>query len=309
MLAVASTSLAAAGPAAAQEPPTCFGAPAMDPARPCVDRSVTVTPTVAGVDDEPLHKCRQVGAPKGVRVCAFGASTSRAKRSFALVGDSHTFAWRAALSDIGAAQGWRGYSLAAPACIFSEAAKALPPIPRDVCLPAYNGALRWLRQHREVDVVITTHEADTVLKVPRGKTLDGLKIAGFRRTWKAFPAHVRRVIVLRDTPNASAEELACVAQVAAAAVTPPGPICALPRAWTLTEDVAVQAAQGLRSPRYSAVDMTDLICSPALCFPAVGGVLVNRDKTGHVTQTFARSAEPYLLSRLQPLLPPLRAPR
>jgi hypothetical protein len=287
----------------AQTPvPTCFGAPAMDPTMPCVDRLSTVTPTVAGVDDEPMVPCRPLKAPAAVHVCAFGASKSRARLRLALIGDSHTFAWRAALDQLGQSQGWRGYSLAEAACMFSEATKSLPAGPREHCLAAYRATLGWLRSHPEIDVVITTHEADTALDVPEGRTNDA-KIAGFRRTWKALPRSIKRVIVLRDTPNASRDELQCVERASASGVTAAARACAEPRSWELTKDVAVAAARGLHSARYRVVDLSDLICSPVVCHPEVGGVLINRDTTGHVTQTFARTTAPYLLRRLAPLLP------
>ena len=130
-----------------------------------------------------------------------------------------------------------------------------------------------------------------------------MKVAGYQRTWRALPRNIRRVIVLRDTPNASQDELSCVRRAEAGSATGSARACAVPRAWTLTRDAAVAAARGLHSARYRVLDLSDLICSPALCHPAVGGVLVNRDTTGHITQTFARTTEPYLLQRLEALLP------
>jgi hypothetical protein len=73
-----------------------------------------------------------------------------------------------------------------------------------------------------------------------------------------------------------------------------------------TPDAAVNAALGLHAARYQAVDMTDLMCSPTACYPALGGVLVNFDVGGHMTLAFARTMKPQLLRRLLPLLP---APR
>ena len=52
--------------------------------------------------------------------------------------------------------------------------------------------------------------------------------------------------------------------------------------------------------------MTDLMCSPKVCYPALGGVLLNFDVGGHMTLAFARTLKPQLWRRLAPLLP---APR
>ena len=283
--------------------PTCFGAPAMDATLPCVDRLLTVTPGVETVDAEPVSPCKKLPSPQAVPVCAFGASSSKARLRIALIGDSHTFAWRAVLHRLGQVQGWRGYSLAAPGCTFSDAARLLPSGPREPCLRTYRATRRWLLRHPVIDVVLTTHEMDTVLRVPAAK-LRNVKIAAYRRTWRALPRNIKRVIVLRDTPNASERELACVKRAEQNPETQTARACAVPRSWTLERDAAVAAARGLHSPRYGVVDLTDLICSPAVCHPSVGGVLVNRDTTGHITQTFALTTAPYLLRRLAPLLPP-----
>lgn len=274
----------------------------MDPALRCDDRLATVVPRLEAVDDEPVSPCRRLHEPRSLGVCVFGASQSRARLHIALIGDSHTFAWRAALHELGQSQGWRGYSLSALGCTFSQTARSLLAGPRKPCLLAYRAARRWLRRHPEIDVVVVTQDADTVLDVPRSRAF-AVKVAGYRRTWTALPRNIRRVIVLRDTPNASQDELSCVQRWEAGSAEGSARTCSAPRAWTLTRDAAVAAARSLHSERYRVLDLSDLICSPAVCHPAVGGVLVNRDTTGHITQTFARTTEPYLLQRLQPLLP------
>jgi hypothetical protein len=277
----------------------------MDPAFPCVSRLVTITPHVSATDDEPASPCDAVKSTPALNVCAFGVSKSKARLRIALIGDSHTVAWRAVLNQLGTTQDWRGYSLAAPGCMFSQAARYLPVGPRAPCLRTYHATLSWLHQHPEINAVITTHEADTELTVAKNETRN-VKIAGFRRTWKALPHNIKRIIVIRDTPNASRKELACVQHAAATSTT--AGVCAVPRSWTLTRDAAVAAARGLHSPRYRVLDLTDLICSSTVCHPAVGGVLINRDTTGHITETFAETTAPYLLHRLTPLLPTTNPP-
>jgi hypothetical protein len=274
----------------------------MDPAALCVDRLVTVTPPVEAFRAALVTPCRRVRSTPAVEVCAFGASKSRAHLQLALIGDSHTFAWRAVLSQLGRSEGWRGYSLSTPGCMFSDAVRSLLDGPRAPCLESYRSTLRWLGRHHEIDAVITTNEADTVLRVSSDRTR-AVKIAGFRRTWRSLPQNVKRLIALRDTPNASTGELACVERAAASRTEGSVQACAEPRSSTLPRDDAVEAALGLGSDRYRVVDLTDLMCSDVVCHPAVGGVLVNRDTTGHISQAFALTTAPYLLQRLEPLLP------
>ena len=118
---------------------------------------------------------------------------------------------------------------------------------------------------------------------------------------------MRRVIVLRDTPNATGTTFDCLDRVARAALAPAGPQCATPRRQALSvSDAAFNAALFLYSPRYRVVDMTDLMCSSTQCYPVLGGVLLNFDVGGHMTLAFARTLKRPLLRRLEPLLP---APR
>ena len=112
------------------------------------------------------------------------------------------------------------------------------------------------------------------------------------------------MIVLRDTPNATGTTFDCLDRVVKAALAPAGPQCATPRRQALSvPDAAFNAALFMLAPRYRAVDMTDLMCSPTHCFPALGGVLLNFDVGGHMTLAFARSMKRQLLRRLEPLLP------
>ena len=238
--------------------------------------------------------------------CVFGASLSRTRLQFALIGDSHTEAWHAVLGELGREHGWRGTLFSGYGCWMSEAVYELPGILREACIVPYRQTMRWLRRHPEIDVVFVTHEVDKGLAGP-AVTIEPRKILGFQQTFKRYPRNVRRVIVLRDTPNAKQPQLDCLARVAAAATAPAGPQCAAPRRVALAlPDAGAIAAVGLRSPRYRVVDMNDLMCSPNECYPALGGMLVNRDIAGHLTNTFARTMRTQLLHRLAPLLP---APR
>lgn len=188
----------------------------------------------------------------------------------------------------------------------SEAVYEMGSIAGPPCVRAYRETMRWLRKHPEIDFVITTAEVDKGLPGPAA-TIESRKLRGFQETFKRFPRNVRRVIVLRDTPNATATTFDCLDRVVRAALAPAGPQCATPRRQALSvPDAAFNAALFLYSPRYQVVDMTNLMCTPTVCYPALGGVLLNFDVGGHMTLAFARSLKRPLLQRLEPLLP---APR
>jgi hypothetical protein len=123
--------------------------------------------------------------------------------------------------------------------------------------------------------------------------------AGFRATWKALPRSVRRVIVLRDTPQIVRPQAPCV-ENAMADRRPPGRRCAQSRASNLTPDPQVAAAHALGSRRVRVVDLSRHLCDDEVCFAVVGGALVHKDGS-HLTATFAETLGPYLLRAIERL--------
>ena len=283
--------------------PTCIGAATLDPSSGCVDRLTSVYPNVVNPRSEGPASCRPIRAVAVAHSCVIGARESRARVHFALIGDSHTEAWAAVLGQMGQEQAWRGTVFSGYGCWMSQAVYELPDPLRESCVPPYRQTMRWLRRHPEIDIVFVTHEASKGLAGPVA-TIEPRKVLGFQQTFKRYPRNVRRVIVIADTPTASQAQFDCLARAVSAALAPAGPQCAAPRRVALAlPDAAVTAAAGLRSRRYRVLDMNDLMCSASECYPALGGVLVNRDVAGHLTNTFARTMCAPLWRRLEPLLP------
>jgi hypothetical protein len=298
--------IAVVATAADVEGPTCVGAATLDPAFGCVDRLATVYPSSIGTRYEKPRPCRAVREARSANACVLGARQSRARVHFAIVGDSHTEAWSTALGELGQERGWRGTVFNGVGCFMSETAYDMNSIVRRDCVSAYKQTMSFLGHHPEIDTVFVTEEVDKGLPGDVG-TIEARKLRGFKRTFKKYPRSVRRIIVLRDTPNATQEQFDCLAAAEKAATAPAGPQCTSQRRRALlVPDAAAVAAIALHSARYKVVDMNDLICSPTLCYPALGGVLVNLDVAGHMTLTFARTMKRQLLSRVEPLLP---APR
>jgi hypothetical protein len=293
-------------------PVPCFGAAARDPEHPCRNPSLTftVTPTPAMARITPSPACRQrVFAP--VSICFFGASPLMAADHVALVGDSHAFQWKFALEVAASARQWRGAAITRTGCALSEAVPILYGAPASQCLRWSADVLTWLTSHPEVSTVFVSNHVGGEVVTWRGKNVVETQIAGYIAAWKALPASVKHVVVLRDTPLGQAGTLACVAR-AQARHQRPGIACSLPRRSppVLRADPAVVAAERLRSPRVGVVDLTRFFCDARLCYPVVGGALVYRD-IGHLTATFSFSLGPFLLralNRLLPTRPPARIP-
>lgn len=292
---VASLCVAAASAAAK---PKCVGAAARDAKNPCSNATRSVTPSLAQADLVTSSPCK-LTSEQPEPVCTFGAPASKATKHIALLGDSHALQWRSALDFVAGSQGWRGYSLTAPGCPFSDAVKYLAEGIRAPCEEWYGAVQKWFKRHPEVTTVYTSQFAPMPLNLPTGNTELEVKTAGFRRAWASLPKTVRRVIAIRDTPMTTEATVTCLREVIAAGKERPGIACKVPRKGTVFEDAAVLTARQLRFKRYTSVDLTSYFCGQAYCYPVIGGVLVQRDTFGHITLAYAESLGPYLLRKLR----------
>lgn len=296
--AAAGSGAAAALPAnAGTRAPRCFGAAARVPGHPCTNPALQtlVTPTPGDALLSTDAPCTPEESWRVLSVCAFGDPPQRAKATVALLGDSHASHWRAALAVAARTEGWRGISLTRSSCPFTQANARIAPEAQGPCRENNVEAVQWLDAHPEVSTVfVSAHSGARVFTAPGQEALD-TKIAGYVAAWRALPASVTRIIVLRDVPTHPLRTSTCIDD-AIAADRPPIPACAVRRAGALLPDAEVVAAQRLHSSRVRVIDLTPFMCGPAECYPVVGGVLVNKD-TDHLSQAFSATLGPYLLSR------------
>ncbi len=280
--------------------PKCFGAAVRDKAHPCSNPTRKAYPPWSDSDrlpDSPCQPTRQRPEP----VCTFGVSAGKARRTIALIGDSHALHWRAALDVVAKRSRWRGYSLTAPACFYSDAVDDLPDGLRQPCQTWFRSVKAWLKRHREVSIVFVSQKVDTPVTIPPGKTYADVRTAGFRSAWRRLPKSVKHLVVIRDTPMTSTASRRCVGRVVAARKRRPGPACSVPRSAAVVDDTAVAAVKQLPSKRFGFVDLTDFFCGPRSCYPVLGGVLIYYDDLGHITRAYSRSLGPYLLRRVRGL--------
>jgi len=297
---VAAMSILTVGSSAAATP-SCFGAAARDPKRPCFNPTRTVSPKLADLDRQPNSPCAPTNQ-KPEPVCTFGTPAAKAKGHIALIGDSHAVHWRAALDVVTRTKRWQGHSITAPGCFFSAAVDAMYEGAREPCKSWYRSALAWFADHPEVSTVFVSQNADTPIVVGAGETSLDVKIAGFRRAWQTLPKTVKHVIVLRDTPVSSQATFDCVRRVIRAGKQRPGPVCALSRSVAMKKDAAVSAVLRLRSKRYQYIDLTRFFCGPRSCYPVIGGAMVNRDIFGHITLAYSRTLGPYVFRKVRWLM-------
>ncbi len=286
--------------------PRCYGAASHDPAHPCdnpkLKYQVVPPPIVAAsLGNFPCHDLPSLSTGE-VDVCEFGESKAKAKRTFALIGDSHAKMWRAGLNETATTEHWRGLNIARTSCPFSLATKNIPQPLRSQCVKWNNQVIDWFKHHPEVDIVfVSEHNGGTVVAPPGVKQYQA-QINGYLKAWKALPKTVKHIIVIRDTPGMrlrGATE-ACVQQ-AIADHRDAGLVCAVPRGSALRPDAANSAAHQLHSKRVQVVNLTRYVCDRHKCPPVIGGVYVYKD-SHHVTQEFGKTLGPYILKRVEKLV-------
>ncbi len=264
--------------------PECFGAAAHAPGRPCVNpllRTV-VTPTPDDALLTPNAPCAPYKPVGLVYPCYFGVAAERAKGTIALLGDSHAEHWRAAIEVVAQSKRWRAISLSRAGCPFNTAgAKRRAPEETAACRRWIGQIRDFLADHREVHTVFVAARASV--------DFEGDADAGAREAIRSLPASVRRIYVLRATPEAAEPEAACVDRRLRAGATI-GSVCAVPRRTALTPDPQRRAAGG----RVRILDFTSYLCDASKCPSVIGGVLVRKDGS-HLTRAFSATLGPFVL--------------
>jgi len=282
--------------------PKCFGAASRDPRHPCVNPRLrlSVVPSPARAKSRRNARCTFVEHRGLVHVCAFGVPVAEAEGTMALVGDSHASHWRAALEVVAQAKRWRGLSITQTSCPLSKAVRRLEDRVRfRQCVRWRRQVYRWFRQHPEVSTVVVAQLSGGLGIRTRRRDRFAATVDGYVAAWRALPRSVKRIIVLRDTPKAERSTPGCIRR-AMARRRPAGTDCANARELALSRDPAMAAALRARSGRVRAADLTRFFCGRHLCFPVIGGVLVNKD-LHHITAVFGATLGPYLLRKINEL--------
>jgi len=283
----------------------CFGAASRDSVRPCSDPSLRlrIFPAPTDVSLEPNQPCEPSERTELLYPCRFGVRTAAAgapPETVALVGDSHASHWRGAVELLAAAKRQPAVSIARSRCPFIDARVVLAPADAAGCR-AWNRELKaYLSRHREITTLFIFARASADFVRARGKSNFETQVAGHIALWRALPATIRHIVVIRDTPRSSASSLLCV-QRAFAARREAGRRCARSRTKALHADAALVAARRMRSARVHAIDLSRFFCDARLCFPVIGGAAVYKD-FDHITAVYARTLGPYLLRAYDEIL-------
>ena len=278
--------------------PRCFGAAARDASKPCTNPALklSVTPTPEDAVLEASAACAPLTSKVAPTRCSFGTPFKQARKTVALIGDSHAVHWRAALQHVFKVHRWRGVTIYRSQCPFTGARTSLPEPDGSDCEQWKRDTLAYLNAHPEIDTIFVSGNTGAGVVVPAGQNRFEVKTAGYATGWSSLPASIRHVLVLRDPPHNRETTAACVER-AIERRKPAGTTCQVPVGTALAPDPAVEAAKRLNSPRVQAIDLTPFMCDADNCFPVIGGALVHKD-IGHISTTFSTTLAPYVLREL-----------
>ena len=212
----------------------CFGAASRDPLRRCVNRRLrtAIVPPPEDAIFSQNSPCTPLSFEGVLGPCEFGVQTKTARATIALVGDSHASHWRAALEVVAQRKHWRGVSITRSGCPLMRATTRLAPARQAECLQWNDQVPQWFARHPSVHTVfVVAHFAGDVV-IPDGGTELDTKVAGFHAAWKALPATVKRIVVIRDTPIVGFQANECVRH-AKAKRRNAGSVCAVKRSAAL----------------------------------------------------------------------------
>jgi peptidoglycan/LPS O-acetylase OafA/YrhL len=275
----------------------CFGAAAIQPdGSLCSPDSVTEIvpePAVAEDDLPPVYtdECRVQPEGEGVRECVLG--DPEGERAIAMVGDSHLAQWATPVSEIAKANGWRITLFFKGACPFTAAVENLDSSFDETTCIAWNDEVRDRVLNGGFDGVLTSARAGYTFVDDAGEPDRGTAVGGFRDRWAELTAAGLPVAVLADTPRMPNEARECVTTSSDTAA------CGVGRSEALSLPEYFHAA-ARDAPDVTLVDLGNRFCTEERCPAVVGSVFVYRDGSSHVTDTFARTLQPWLEKGLRP---------
>jgi peptidoglycan/LPS O-acetylase OafA/YrhL len=242
------------------------------------DTAIAPNPLRAADDQAPeVEKCLAAQEEEITPVCEFG-ETENPVATVAVVGDSHAEMFTEPISIVAAERGWRVVSYLHSGCPYN-AERRLSKGDVEGCLAANERTRQELATLRPDLVVTTSYEN---LGFERRGAEEHAGAAGYAEVWNELVQAGSRVLVIRDTPQASERVVTCVTENYGQPEK-----CAKSRSQALDERGAVPAALE-QAPGVRSVEFWDRFCDDETCPAVIGNTLVYRD-LHHVSRTYMRT--------------------
>jgi len=273
-----------AEPDAAAPISACSGAAAVGNAEECADEPAAsaLIPSLDGYEDDTgiSFSCYR-GESADLRTCSYGQPTDTSLR-VALVGDSHAASLLPAIEPLLGQQDWTLDTFVGFGCQWKIN-------PGSDCGAVMDQIQDRLTDPDEpYDIIITT-----AARWSNGDDVDAAT-ALFADTWGEATANGTRVMAVADNPSVSEGALQCITRVG---FEPGVTDCSTPR----TEALAVTDPLPLAAAAVDgavSIDLTDIYCAAESCPAVIGGVIVYRDTSGHLTATFSTTVGPFLMDAI-----------
>ncbi|MDR7380825.1 acyltransferase family protein [Promicromonospora iranensis] len=280
----------------------CFGAasrPLSGPScvNPDLDGVAVPAPDAAHSDVPELFRGRCAGTSKTdsqPKPCSVGAPDGSVR--VALIGDSHAVQYSAMLASIAERNGWELDTYSKGACPFSDVRRAQDDVLHAACTTWIERAKVMLVEG-DYDLVVTSQVSGVDWEPPQGTSTEEFAEGGLASLWSGLADRGVRVVAVADVPRPMRGVLDCLQEPERDVTTD----CRVSRADGLLYDPQPGAVERLNRPDVTLLDLTDVYCDDRECLPVIGGATVYRD-SNHLTNTFARTLEPYFEAGLVPLV-------
>ncbi|MFD2795584.1 acyltransferase family protein [Promicromonospora vindobonensis] len=280
----------------------CFGAAARPPSgesctNPDLAGIAVPAPGAAHSDVPELFRGRCAGTSKTdsqPKPCSVGAADGSVR--VALIGDSHAVQYSAMLASIAERNGWELDTYSKGACPFSDVRRAQDDVLHAACTTWIERAKTMLADG-DYDLVVTSQVSGVDWAPPQGSSTEEFAEGGLVSLWSGLADQGIHVVSVADVPRPVRGVHDCLQEADRNLTTD----CRVSRAEGLLYDPQPGAVERLDRPDVTLVDLTDVYCDDRECLPVIGGATVYRD-SNHLTNTFARTLEPYFESALVPLV-------
>lgn len=286
--------------AAVESHPACVGAPAALPASHCARpyavtalTETTFAQTDIGKGVQVTDTCKQTLTVTALLTCRIG-DTAHPTKTMALIGDSHLGQWLEALDAYGRSHRIVFITYIKTLCAGTGAVDvASPNGPGDSiasCTDWGRNALNEIAANPKISTVVFGNYTQTYLAGSPATNYRLLNSADFTAAWKPLIAAGKKVVALRDTPNAN---FVNAPQCIALHLDEYDPCTTLRENAQLADAKDPMVSAIAQLPAVSLVDTTNVFCGPKTCHTVIGGLVVYFDDA-HMTATFSRTMAPII---------------
>ena len=286
---------AAAADALIAESAACVGASAIESGGDCESPYAVTSLTNPGIAKTDIGKgvrevddCKQYIAVPDLVTCDIG-DTEAPTATIALLGDSHAGVYLEPFDIYGKAHGIRFVTYIKTWCAGTGAENVFvqggSPEINQSCTDWGRAALTDIAANAEITGVVFANFTGAYAFPADGTVGRALTAEDYVAAWEPLIAADKKVIALRDTPNAGAVNVPdCVSKN----MSEYDPCATDISVGLLDADRDPQLAAAEELPEVSVIDMSDIFCDTIECHSVIGGLIVFFDAY-HMTATFART--------------------